>query len=59
MGAKIRLATTEADRRAVYRFRYEVYVNEMKRVQTYADHEQRVIEELLDKTGYILIAEDI
>lgn len=58
MGAKIRFATTEADRRAVYGFRYDIYVNEMKRVQTYADHGQRIIEEPLDKTSYLLIAED-
>ena len=58
MGAKIRLATNEADRNAVFRFRYEIYVKEMKRVQKYADHENCMIQEPLDNTGHLLIAED-
>ena len=58
MGAKIRLATTEADRNSVFRFRYEICVREMKRFQKYADHERCIIEEPLDKTGHVLIAED-
>ena len=58
MGAKIRLATNEADRNAVFRFRYEIYVKGMKRVQKYADHENCMIQEPLDNTGHLLIAED-
>ena len=58
MVAKIRLATNEADRNAVFRFRYEIYVKEMKRFQKYADHDKQNIEEPLDRTGHILIASD-
>lgn len=58
VGTKIRLATTEADRHDAFRFRYEIYVKEMKRFQKYADHDKQIIEEPLDRTGHILIASD-
>lgn len=57
LGTKIRLAKNRSDRTAVFKFRYETYVNEMKRSQKFADHQQRVIEEPLDASGHILIAE--
>lgn len=52
---KIHLATTESDRNAVFRFRYEIYVREMKRFQKYADHGKGMIEEPLDKTRSSLV----
>ena len=55
---QIRLALSEDDRLAVYRFRYDVYVNEMNRPQTYADHALRLIQEPLDLTGHLLLAEE-
>lgn len=44
----IRLASTEEDRLAVYRFRYEIYVEEMHRKQLYANHERRIVEDPID-----------
>jgi hypothetical protein len=55
---KIQLATNDADRYAVCRFGSRIYVNEMKRTQEYADHQQEIIEGPLGKTGYVLMAED-
>ena len=37
----IHLAETEAEKQAVYRFRYDVYVEEMGRYRGVADHENR------------------
>jgi pyrroloquinoline quinone (PQQ) biosynthesis protein C len=53
----IRTATSHADRERIYRFRYQVYVEEMRRLQKYADHTARRIEEPFDLTGHLLIAE--
>jgi len=53
----IRSATSQADRERIYRFRYQVYVEEMRRLQKYADHTTRRIEEPFDLTGHLLIAE--
>lgn len=54
---RIRRAETAEDRERIYRFRYEIYVEEMRRVQKYADHERRRIEEPLDATAHLMIAE--
>ncbi|MEO0423261.1 MAG: GNAT family N-acetyltransferase [Pseudomonadota bacterium] len=51
---QVREATTAAEREAVYRLRYEVYVSEMDRPQQYADHERQRIAEPLDDTGVVL-----
>ncbi len=48
MSIDIRPAESNAELDAVYRFRYEVYVEEMGRRQHYADHEQRRIVDPLD-----------
>jgi hypothetical protein len=58
MPITIRKAEIPEDRQRVFRFRYEIYVEEMKRPQTYADHAARIIEEPLDATGRIYFAED-
>jgi hypothetical protein len=58
MPTTIRKAESAEDRQRVFRFRYEIYVEEMNRPQTYADHAARMIEEPLDKTGRIYLAED-
>jgi hypothetical protein len=58
MTARIKLVSNEAERLAVYRFRYEVYVKEMKRTQEYADRELEIVCEPLDKSGHIAFAED-
>ena len=51
---QLRLASNNAEREAIYRFRYRVYVEEMKRPQRYADQERKRIVEPLDRTGRIL-----
>lgn len=58
MSIIIRHAETEEDRRRVFQFRYAIYVEEMQRPQDYADHSAKTIEEPLDETGRILLAED-
>ncbi len=52
----VRLAETAEDREKLFRFRYEIYVEEMGRVQKYADHERRRIEEPFDATGANFVA---
>ncbi len=56
MRADIRLAETEEEKRAVYRFRYDVYVEEMGRYRGGADHENRLLVESEDETGRIFYA---
>lgn len=53
---KIKVATEAQEREAIYQFRYNIYVEEMGRVQTYADHQQRIIREPLDDTGVLFSA---
>lgn len=55
---QIGLATTEAEREAVYRFRYEVYVEEMGRYRGVADHERRLFSEPVDAQSRIFYAAD-
>lgn len=47
----VELVKDEADLEKVYRFRYEIYVEEMNRRQHYADHQRRRIVDPLDKHG--------
>ena len=49
----VHLAETEEEKRAVYRLRYDVYVEEMGRYRTVADHENRLLVEPEDETGRI------
>lgn len=53
----LRFAHSEEDRRRVFRFRYQIYVEEMRREQKFADHRRRLIEEPFDATGHLLLAE--
>lgn len=54
---EIRMVETREDRERVFRFRYEIYVEEMGRVQKYADPTRRRIEEPFDATAHLMIAE--
>jgi predicted GNAT family N-acyltransferase len=54
----IRFVTTQEDRDAVARLRYEVYVEEMGRTQSAADHARRMVHEALDKEGVVIGAFD-
>lgn len=58
MPIDIRLATAEADREAVYRFRYAIFVEEMGRRPPEADHERGRLTDVLDRTAHILAAWD-
>ena len=49
----IRLATTPAERNAVFRLRYSIYVEELQRKEKYADHASKTVVEPLDETGKI------
>lgn len=50
---------TNADRPIdLYRFRYSVYVEEMRRPQRYANHDEKIIVDPLDETGYNVVAFD-
>jgi len=48
----IRLVSTPEELESLYQFRYQVYVEEMKRAQVYANHLTRRIEDPLDRGGY-------
>ena len=49
----IHLAETEEEKRAVFRFRYEIYVEEMNRYSDVADHENRLLYEPYDEYSRI------
>lgn len=51
---EIREALSEEDKFAVYRLRYEVYVEELGRHEPYADHEKRILTDPHDNTARIL-----
>ncbi|MBI3785314.1 MAG: cyclic nucleotide-binding domain-containing protein [Deltaproteobacteria bacterium] len=53
---QIALAETEEEKRAVYRFRYSVYVEEMGKYRSVADHEQRLFYEPCDAHSRIFYA---
>lgn len=53
----IRLATTPEDRERIFGFRYQVYVEEMRRPQKHADPLRRRIEEPYDATAHLFLAE--
>lgn len=57
LGLVIRIALSEADRQAVYRLRYRVYVEELGFRQAYADHERKLVRDPLDATAVVLLAE--
>ncbi len=50
------LAETEAEKQAIYRFRYDVYVEEMGRYGSAADHEKRLLVQEEDATARIFYA---
>lgn len=55
---EVRVATSPAEREAIFRLRYAIYVEEMGRRQRYADPVARRIEEPLDEHGVLLGAWD-
>jgi len=53
---RIAIAETEDEKRAVYRFRYSIYVEEMGKYRSVADHEQRLFYEPCDAHSRIFYA---
>ena len=51
MATDILVAQTEGEREAIYRFRYDVYVEEMGRYRSIADHDRRMLVEPEDATA--------
>lgn len=56
MAVDIRLVQSVREVHDIYRFRYDVYVEELGRVQKHADHETRTIEEPLDRGALLWAA---
>lgn len=56
MAATIGLVTTAAAREAVYRFRYQIYVREMRRIEPRACHRLGRLTDPLDKTALVVAA---
>jgi predicted GNAT family N-acyltransferase len=50
----INVAQTEAERNAIYEFRYQVYIEEMGKPYTQADHERRRLSDPLDEKATLL-----
>jgi hypothetical protein len=53
---EVRLATTDEEREAVYRFRYGVYVEELGRYRAEADHERRRLADPEDARSWLVYA---
>src|SRR3954452_3289317 len=51
-----RLATTDDEREAIYRFRYNIYVEELGRYRAAADHEHRRLADAEDATSWLFYA---
>src|SRR5436309_2084500 len=58
MEFEVGLAQSAAEKEAVYRFRYSVYVEEMGRYQASADHAGRRLVEPEDDDGFVFYARD-
>lgn len=56
MNVTLTVATTEAEREAIYRLRYEIYVEEMNIFGDGADHAQRRLEDANDATARLMYA---
>jgi len=55
---EVRLATTDDEREAIYRFRYDIYVNELGRYRAAADHEHQRLADPEDTTSWLFYAAD-
>ena len=54
----IKVACSDEDRQRIFQFRYDVYVTEMGKSPTEADHEKKIIRDELDDDAHLLYAED-
>src|SRR5262245_16251634 len=55
---EFRIATTDEERTALYRFRYRVYVEEMGRYRDTADHERQMLIDEEDERSWNFVAWD-
>ncbi len=51
---KVMIAGTEAERHAIFQFRYQVYVEEMQKQPSSADHQAKTLTDQLDETATLL-----
>lgn len=58
MSITVKLAETDEEKMAIYRLRYDIYINELERSQAHADHENKIIREPWDEYAYLLYATD-
>jgi len=58
MNIEIGFAETSADKQAVFRHRYEIYVEEMDRYRSISDNENRVMIEDVDALSRFLVAKE-
>ena len=56
MSIEIRKVRTESEAKAIFRLRYEVYIEELQRTQRHVDHAARLIEEPLDACASLFCA---
>ena len=56
MNVTIKIATTDAERRAIFRLRYEIYVEEMKIFGAVADHTLRLLADTNDPDARLMYA---
>jgi len=54
---EVRLATSEPELEMIYRLRYRIYIEEMKRPQRYANHDKKTISDPLDDGAYNFYAQ--
>jgi predicted GNAT family N-acyltransferase len=52
--ATVKIAITPEEKEQIYRFRYRIYVEEMRKKPQTADHNQRTIADSLDESGILL-----
>ena len=55
MGLEIKIANSNEEKEAIYKFRYDIYITEMKRA-TCADHENNLVKDWMDETGVQIYA---
>jgi hypothetical protein len=52
----VRVAQTEDEKRAIYEFRYQIYIEEMGKPNSHADHASKQLRDELDDQATLLYA---
>ena len=58
MSVEICIAKSDEERSAVYRFRYDIFVQELNLFRESADHDQRSLSDEHDQTAHLIYAKD-